>query len=600
MPSVATLDRTGSPDIQAHPDKGSIQLPRNASCRYERKSIVAVAMQVHSHSSCLAFYLDFSKDRKLHLAKIRHASDYFAADFSSSHEFTVCCTAQYEVNLCEVYNDCGPMKNFQYTLDDCRLPTAAPSTSAFRATGATSQVPSETASYWALLLQFHSVILGILCIPARIEPQAHPCLEVTLPPTPRLRYLKAMMTLVRQSQSPHVDWSGQVPYLRLRRSLLPYWADRELPHPASNQTLSFSGFPLDPFITIMTSSSRLNPQPPPGMPFHRRASTRIRSSFRESRQAVHRVSMRLSQRRRRPRPGPATDTGTSADRPEVTHITGPPPFVNGPQSLRTRPPQPPFNPQSEPPPPYSAEPLGAKVLAEPSANGNRAGPSRDLAYKNPTDERKTYPPISPSNDLTPRSDIRWYAPSGGSQQASKKEQIRNPAFNPKYDPARPATFSQPQLQVANLNHHFRPLDSRGPPPQNLPHYGGRHPPEPLHHRGPLHQGYGYTSGPPSQAPREPRPQTPRGPRPQAPRRPLPLSQRGPVAHTLRGPQPLYLRGQTHNPNYPIRPPPQGPRYVNSPRTPVPSSRTRAPMPPGFGGNSHVYLNSDANIDETII
>ncbi|XP_047469989.1 formin-like protein 20 [Penaeus chinensis] len=396
--------------------------------------------------------------------------------------------------------------------------------------------------------------------------------------------------------------------------------------------LFFIGFVLwsdRHFIKYNIDKARgLNPQPPPGMPFHRRASTRIRSSFRESRQAVHRASMRLSQRRRRPRPGPATDTGTSADRPEVTHITGPPPFVNGPRSLRTCPPQPPFNPQSEAPPPYSAEPLGTKVSAEPSASGNRAGPSRDLAYENPTDERKAYPPISPSNDLTPRSEIKRYSPSGSSQQASRKEQIRNPAFNPDYDPSRPATFSQPQLQAANLNRHFLPLDSRGPTPQKLPHYGGRHPSQPLHHRGPLHQGYGYSRGPPPQsderpppqaprgsppqaprgpppqAPRGPPPQAPRGPPPQAPRRPPPLSQRGPVAHTLRGPQPLYLRGPTPNPNYPIRPPPQGPSYGDSPRTRVPSSRTWAPMPPGFGGNLHgnsrVYLNSNTNIDETII
>lgn len=346
----------------------------------------------------------------------------------------------------------------------------------------------------------------------------------------------------------------------------------------------------------------LNPQPPPGIPFHRRASTRIRSSFKESRQAVHRASMRLSQRRRRPRPGPATDTGISADRPEVTHITGPPPFVNGPRSLRTHPPQPPLNPQSEPPPPYSTEPLGAEELIVPSASGNRAGPSRDLACEKSTDERKAYSPISPSHYLTPRSEIRRYTPSEYSQQAPKKEQIRNPAFNPDYDPSRPATFSHPQLQAANLNRHFLPLDSRI---QNLPHCGGRHPPQKLHHRGPLHQGYGYNREPPPQSVEGLPPQPPRGPPIKAPRGPPPPSQKGPVAHTLKGPQLLYLRGPpTHNPNYLSGPLPQGPSYVGSPRNSVPSNGTRAPMPPGFGGNLHgnsrVYLNSETNIDETII
>nr|XP_027236054.1 basic salivary proline-rich protein 2-like [Penaeus vannamei] len=326
------------------------------------------------------------------------------------------------------------------------------------------------------------------------------------------------------------------------------------------------------------------------MPFHRRASTRIRSSFRESRQAVHRASMRLSQRRRRPRPGPAADTGTSADRPEVTHITGPPPFVNGPRSLRIRPPQPSVNPQSEPP--------------APSTNGYRAGPSRDSAYEKPTDERKAYPPVSPSHVLTPKSEVRRYAPFS-SQQAMKEEQIRNPAFNPEYDPLKSAAFSQPQLHVPSHNRHFPPPDSSGPSPQTLQHYGGRHLPQPQQPKGSLHQGYGYTRGPPPQSLEGPPPQAPRGPPPQAPKGTPSQAPREPASHTLRGPQPFNFRGiPSHNPNYSRGPPPQGPSYAGSPRNPVTSSRTRAPMPLGFGGNFHgnsrVYRNPDTKIDETII
>lgn len=307
----------------------------------------------------------------------------------------------------------------------------------------------------------------------------------------------------------------------------------------------------------------------------------------------------------------------------MTHITGPPPFVNGPRSLRSYPPQPPSNPQSEPPPPYSAEPSGAEASVPPAVRDNRAGPSRDPTYGKPTGERKLYPPISPSHDLTPRSEVKRYAPSGGPQRALRKELTQNPPFNPDYDPSKPAIFSQ----------------QKSSSPQNSPYSGGGHPleqrggPPPQHFRDPPPQGYGYPRGPPpqglrgpiSQAPRRPPPQNqretspqtfrgpqtthPRGPQPPYPsvpqppyppqtfRGPQPTYPRVPQPTYSREPQPPYSRGPpSDNRNYPTGPHAQGPGYAGSPRNTVPSNRERAPMPPGFG-NSHGHVN---DINETII
>ncbi|XP_076050538.1 uncharacterized protein LOC143031048, partial [Oratosquilla oratoria] len=82
-----------------------------------------------------------------------------------------------------------------------------------------------------------------------------------------------------------------------------------------------------------------NPQRPEGMPFHRRASVRLRSGIKGSRQAVRRASVRLSNRRRR-RPDltkleEEKDDGSrgGVDNPEITALGVPPPEVPGPPSL---------------------------------------------------------------------------------------------------------------------------------------------------------------------------------------------------------------------------------------------------------------------------